>query len=155
MKVKLAIMIVTSMLILAFASFNWQIGTVLAIDAYNNDITHIEIWQYNGTSWNLKANFTSSGQSVRVVDGQAVKFIVGIKFSNALASSSSEAISFTRVYMNITDGGSIWNNKELNNTSCSLVGSFYYLKEQGIWNVTGYPQSGVTYSCTVLYQGYY
>ena len=152
MKVKLAIMIVTSMLILAFASFNRQIGTVLAIDSYGNDITHIEIWQYNGTSWNLKANFTSSGQSVRVVDGQAVKFIVGIKFNATLASSSSEAISYTRVYMNIT---SIWNNKELNNTSCSLVGSFYYLKEQGIWSVTGYPQSGVTYSCTVLYQGYY
>jgi len=124
-------------------------------DAYGNDINYVEIWQFNGTTWVLKANFTSSGGSVRINDNQQVKFNVGIKLNSTLASSSNEAISYTRVYMNITyDSNFIWQNVELNNTSCQLVGNFYYLIETGIWS-TNLPIAGKTYACTVLYQAYY
>jgi hypothetical protein len=128
---------------------------VYAADSYGNDITFIEVWQYNGTAWNLLANFTSTGGNVRVHDSWAINFTVGIRINSTLVSSTSDAIAYTRVYMNITDGGSIWNNAELNNTACSLSGSYYYLTEQGHWNTTGKPTAGVTYACSILYQAYY
>lgn len=128
---------------------------VFAADSYGNDIYCAEIWQYNGTAWNLLANFTSTGGSVRVHDSWAINFTIGIKINSTLVSSTSEAIAYTRVYMNITDGGSIWTNEELNNTSCSLDGDYYYLTEEGYWNEAGEPVAGTTYACSVLYQGYY
>lgn len=132
-----------------------QIGLVWGADAYGSDIQFIEVYQWNGTAYNLVENFTSSGGSCRVVENNTIKFIVGIKFNKTLASDNAEAISFTRVYSNITDGGSIWNNEELNHTSIDSDANFYYLKENGVWNETGKPSSGVTYNCSFLYQGYY
>jgi len=126
-----------------------------ASDSYGNDINWVAVYQWNGTEYVLRHNITSSGGTYRIHNGQVTKFVVNIKFNSSLASGSAEAIQFTRVYMNITNGGTIWNNKELNNTSCDLVGSFYILNEQGIWNSTGQPTGGTTYACSVLYQGYY
>jgi len=126
---------------------------VYGSDAYGNDIQFVEVHQYNGSAWNLVHNFTSSGGSCRVHDGWITNFTVSIKFNSTFASNNEEAISYTRVYMNISE--SVWTNEELNNTACSLVGSFYILEEQGCWNQTGKPESGVTYECSVLYQGYY
>jgi hypothetical protein len=128
---------------------------VFAADSYGNNINYVEVWQYNGTGWALLANFTATGGSVRVHDGWPTNFTVGIQLNSTLATSTAEAISYTRVYMNITDGGTIWNNVELNNTACSLSGSYYLLTEQGYWNTTGQPVTGVTYACSILYQAYY
>lgn len=131
------------------------IRLVYAADSYSNDIGFVEVWQYNTTAWTMLANFTTTGGSVRIHDSWATNFTVGICINSTLVSSTSEAIAYTRIYMNITDGGSVWNNAELNNTSCSLSGSYYYLTEQGHWNATGKPETGVTYACSVLYQAYY
>lgn len=128
---------------------------VFAADSYGNDINFVEVWQHNGTDWNLLDNFTTTGGSVRVHDSWVLNFTVGIMVNSTLVSSVSDAIAYTRVYMNITDGGAIWNNVELNNTACSLNGSYYYLTEQGHWNATGKPVAGVTYACSILYQAYY
>lgn len=124
-----------------------------AADAYGNDVEFVEIYQYDGSAWNLVENFTSSGGSCRVHDGWPTNFTVSIKFNSTLASSTAEAIDYTRLYMNISE--SIWTNEELNNTACSLVGSFYILTEEGHWNQTGKPVAGTTYECSVSYQGYY
>ena len=124
-----------------------------ASDAHGDDINFIEVWQWNTSDYVLKANFTSIGGSCLVDDDEAIKVIVSIKFNDTLASSEAEAISYTRLYMNISEG--IWTNKELNNTSCLHSGAFYWLKENGIWNQTGKPQWGITYECSVLYQGKY
>ena len=126
--------------------------TVYAADIHNNDINYIEVWQWNGTHYNLLANFTSSEQSVRVVHEQPLNFTVGIQLNSTLASSVAEAIAYTRCYMNISGG--VWTNEELNNTSCSLSGNFYYLTEMGHWNSTGLPAEGVDYDCAVLYEDY-
>jgi hypothetical protein len=125
-------------------------------DSYGNDITYAEVWQHNGTAWNLVENFTSSGGSTRIHDGWQVKFYIGLKLNSTLAASQAEAIDFTRVYMNITYiGGSVWTNKELNNTSCSgPSGGFYYLEEEGLWNMD-LPVAGRTYTCDVKAQFYY
>lgn len=126
---------------------------VFASDSYGDDINFIEVWQWNSSHYVLEANFTSTDQSCLIVENQPIKIIVSIKFNDTLASSEAEAISYTRVYMNISEG--IWTNEELNHTSCFHSGDFYWLKENGVWNQTGYPVAGVTYECSVLYQGYY
>lgn len=131
---------------------------VWAADSYGNDIISIEVWQYNTTNWNLLANLTSSGGSVRVHDSWEINFTVQIKFNDTLAASTSEAIDYTNVTMNITHGTGPtydWTNVELNNTSCQDIGNFYFLKEQGHWHETGKPQEGITYECAVLFKGYY
>ena len=154
----ISIMIIILIVILVYPMiFGFSfISIVYAADAYGSDITHIEIYHHNGTAWVLVGNCTSSsGQSYSVHDTWPIKFLVNMKFNNTLASSTAEAISYTRVYMNITNGGSIWTDEELNNTACSEVGDFYELEEEGVWNATGYPVAGVTYECSVLYQGYY
>ena len=156
---KILILTLISILILTliFISNSNSKLFVYAADAEGNDINFVEVWQWNGTDYDLKGNVTLSGQSVIVNDNQTVKFIVSIKFNSTLASSQNEAVSFTRVYMNITyDSSFIWQNKELNNTSVSgPSGGFYWIKENGVWNSTGYPAAGVTYECSILYQGYY
>lgn len=152
---KLTIAIVIAGILISTIFLHSETWLVVAADSFGNDINFIEVWQWNGTGYILKANFTSTDQSVRVHDGDAIKFVVSIKFNSTFADSTAEAIEFTRIHMNITDGGTIWNNEELNNTSCSLVGSFYMLQEEGVWNNTGYPAAGVVYTCNVLYQGYY
>jgi len=148
-------------LVLLLLMLNFDDSPVLRLaycspeDVYGNDVLYVEVWQYNGSAWTLIVNFTGSVGNAKLHDNWEVKFIVGIRFNSSLASSNSEAIEYTRVFMNITHNGSyIWQNNELNNISCVLNGDFYYLKEEGIWNVD-LPQEGETYDFSVLYQGYY
>jgi hypothetical protein len=120
------------------------------------DINFINVYQYDsGTSlWVLRANFTTSGDSVRISDSQEVRFEVGYKFNKTLAGSEAYAYSNTTVTMNITVG--IWNNVALNTTIVTgqSDATYYYLIRQGDWNVT-LPVGGTTYTCTFLYRGYY
>lgn len=116
-------------------------------DSYGNDLTFVEVWEDDV----LKANYTSSGGSLRVNASKTIKFVVGIKFNSTLASSETEAISYTQVLMNITG---IWNNQELNNTSCVLNSGFYWLKKEGIL-ATNTLTEGQTYDCSVLFKAYY
>jgi hypothetical protein len=151
----LGLTLILSLLLISFLLVQDDTLIVYAADSYGNDINFVEVWQYNGSAYNLLANFTVTGGSVRVHDSWPTNFTVGIQINSTLVSSTADAIAYTRVYMNITDGGSIWNNVELNNTACSLSGSYYYLTEQGHWNQTGKPVAGVTYACSILYQAYY
>jgi hypothetical protein len=133
-----------------------QIAIGSPADVYGNDIDFIEIWQYNGTDYILKANLTSDGGTVRVEDNKPIKFVIGIQFNNSLAINSQEAIDYTKVLMNITyNSNFIWQNVELNNTACITGTEFYFLFEEGVWNQTSYPKAGETYECSVLYQAYY
>lgn len=148
--------------LLAFAVFSQVnrdcfVSIVYGADAYGSDIDYVEIWQWNGTDYVLRHNITTDpgGATYRIYNEQVVKFIVSIMFNDTLASSNQEAIDFTKVYANITDGGSSWNNAEFNNTACSSSGGFYWLKEEGVWNQTGKPTGGVTYAVSIRYDGYY
>jgi len=145
---KLGLTLTTAFLLICLILTQFpQRYTVLAVDSYGDDINYIEVWEGD----TLKANFTSSGGTVKVNASKQIRFIVGIQFNDTLASSTAEAIDYTRVYMNITG---IWTNVELNNTACQHSGSWYYLKEEG--NLTANTLSeGETYECSVLYQGYY
>jgi hypothetical protein len=149
-------------IILALTLMHVDSGTFIRVayaspaDSYGNDILFIEVWQYNGSGYVLMHNITSTGGTYRINDNQTTLFNVTVCFNSTLASSQSEAVSFTRVYMNITDGGTIWNNQLLTNIAVSgPTNGFYYLVKQATWNSTGYPVAGTTYSISTLYQGYY
>jgi len=136
-----------ALLIVALLGFSHDGFVSLVFAAYGNDLKYIEVWEGN----TLKANFTSSGGTVRVNASNTITFNVSICINSTLVSSSAEAVSYTAVYMNITG---IWTNMELNNTSVVLNGSFYYLIEKGVLNA-GTLSEGQTYDCSVLYKAYY
>lgn len=125
-------------------------------DIYSNNINNIEVWQYNGSAWNLVVNFSTSGGSERIHDGWATSFIVQVKLNTSLASSASEAHSYTRVNMSIIDGGTVWPiTTMLNDTGTpSSSGGFWYVKKLGNWT-SSLPSPGVTYSCNATFQAYY
>jgi hypothetical protein len=146
-------------LLIAFAiSTNRNSLLAFAADSYGNDITHVEVWQFNTTQDILKANFTATAESERIHDTWSTSFIVGVKINSSLVASSAEAISYTRINMTIirTDTSAyIWNNVPLNNSAtATLVSTFYYTTKIGNWT-SSLPESGVTYNCTVVYQAYY
>jgi len=151
------ILSVALILIILMAVLPGSPFTVLVFaDSYSNDINNIEVWQYNGSAWNLLANFTTSGGSVRIHDGYETSFIVQVKLNTSLASSASEAHSYTRVNMSITDGGTIWPISTMLNDSGtpSSSGGFWYVKKLGNWT-SSLPSPGVTYSCNATFQAYY
>ena len=123
---------------------------VYAADSYGNDINYVEVWEDSV----LRANFTVSGGSVRVDAHKQIKIVVSIRLNSSLAGSNSEAIDYTKVLVNITDGSNyVWLNRELNNTSCVLSGSYYYLKEEGLLAENSLSE-GVTYDVSVKYEVY-
>jgi hypothetical protein len=133
------------------------VPNVFGADSQGNDITYCEVYQYNGSSWNLVYNFTSSGGSTRIHDSWQTSFVVGTKFNDSLASSQSEASNYTEVYMNITaiGGPSVWTNVVLNETSCTgPTSSYYWLTDIGNWT-SSLPSPGVTYNCTIDFRPYY
>jgi len=130
---------------------------VFGADSQGNDITFCEVYQYNGSDWNMVVNFTASGGSARIHDSWPTSFVVGTKFNSSLCSSQSEASNYTEVYMNITavGGPSVWSNVVLNETSCTgPTSDYYWLQDVGNWT-SDLPSSGVTYNCTVDFRPYY
>jgi len=161
MRKKLIVVAIVLMVLLAFPMLNQQfciLKVAWCADSYGNDISYVEVWQYNGTAWNLVINFTSSGGSTRIHDSWTTKFIVMCKLNSTLASSQTEAKDYTKNLMNITYGSPItyvWQNKELNFTSCTgPTSGFYYIERWGNWT-SDLPQQGVTYTCALDYQQYY
>ena len=151
MKVKLSLLTVFSVLVLLALMMPRNFTNLYVYgspaDSYGNDILYIEVWEGN----TFKANFTSSGGTVRVNASNTITFNVSICLNSTLASSTSEAVSYTAVYMNVTG---VWTNVELNITSVVLNGNFYYLVEKGVLNA-GTLTEGQSYDCSVLYKAYY
>ena len=142
----LGFVLALTLLVLPFND-NALLRLAFAADTYGNDINYVEIWEGNV----LRANFTASGGSVRVNASAVLTFNVSIRLNSTLAASTSEAVSYTAVYMNITG---VWSNVELNNTSVQLTGSYYYLVERGVLAANSLSE-GQTYDCRVLYKAYY
>lgn len=131
------------------------IRVVWAADALGNDIEYVEVYQYNGTAWNMVENFTVSGGSTRITDSWQTRFVVGVQLNDTLADDTAEARSYTRANMTIVDGGTVWNNESLNDTgTVQDIGSYYYVPYEGNWT-SNLPAAGVTYNCTVNYEVYY
>lgn len=160
MKRKLSIACVALLATLSASLILSQTDTLLLVkaigtpDAYGNVIVWHTIEQWNGTAWVILQNVTTStAWTQRVVDSQPIRFQVKWRLNNTLAGSEAEAVTYTRVKMNITVG--IWDNKAFNNTSTSSDASYYYGVELGTWNVTGQPVAGTTYNVATRYEAYY
>lgn len=127
-------------------------------DLHNNDFRNIAVYQYNGTATNLVKNFTATGGSERILDSQPIDFEVVVKLNLTLASSTSEAKTFTRANMTITRTDTsvkIWDNVALNQSATvTSDANFYYVTFLGNWTSV-LAVAGVTYNCTTVYQAYY
>jgi hypothetical protein len=131
---------------------------VHASDAYGNDIKWIYVEQYNGTAWNLVYNYTSSGGSNRILDNQKINFTVFTCLNKTYASSTAEALSFSRVNVTISTGGSPisgWSNIPCNQSATVLSdATYYYVTSFANWT-TPLAIAGSTYNCTFVYQAYF
>jgi hypothetical protein len=133
---------------------------VWAQDSYGDDINDTIVSQYNGSSWLFVQQFSANG-SARVNENQSISFLVTVKFNATLlaTNSSSGADSATRVNMTIVQADNasniIWNNLVLNSTGTpGFTAPYWYVQKLGNWT-TILPVSGVTYNCSIYYQGSY
>lgn len=142
--------------IIAGSFYNFPVLNVAwAADAHGNDITFILIEQWDGAAYQVVYNFTTSGGSTRVQDSLKIRFTVGVKLADSLASNQNEAGHWTDVKMNITNGGAIWTNKDLTFSSKSGPSAgFYYVRFVEVWDDVGKPAAGVTYTCVAKYTAY-
>ena len=153
---KLLLFLLVGVLVLTTLTYVFRphgawINVAYAADSSGNAILWIRISQYDGGGWVERVNSTASDFSILVEEAEAVKFQVGIRFNDTLAGSESEAVEYTRVYLNIS---TVVTNQELTNETISYTAPWYYLTETYTWNQTSYPVAGEDYACTVWYQGY-
>lgn len=153
MKNKILTSILFSFILLGLI-FNYESTLIVFADIHNNDITRLEVYQYTLGSWKLLLNVTSTGQSCDIDANKAIRFNVTVRLNKTLADNDNEAIEYSKVLMNITNGGTVWNNKLLNNTDVSSDADWYYLIETGNWS-SDLPSEGVEYTCTIRYEAYY
>ena len=141
-----------------FSILNFYV--VWASDAYGDDINDTIVQQYNGSAWVLIQQFSANG-SARITDSWPTSFLVTVKINGSLlaTNTSSGANIATRVNMTIiqADNASniIWNNLVLNSTGTpSFINPYWYVAKLGNWTAA-LAVSGVTYNCSIYYQGSY
>jgi len=131
----------------------WAIGTP---DAYGNVIMNLTIHQWNTTHW-VEILFwdNDTNWAVRVEPDLAINLTFWLRLNNTLAASVNQAVDYTQVLTNITNGGAQWTNEEFNNTASASAGSYYYYQEQGFWNMSGVPAAGTDYTVVSDYNAFY
>jgi len=141
-------------------------------DAFNNQIVSICISTYNGTDWNYNINgyyggtdsielpsdvtnhvvYSSGNIYWRITATYPVRFRVVTYMNKTLADSAYDAIIFTNIYMNITDGGySLINEHYPSGTGSSLNATYWKVISTYDWSVGGLPQAGILYNLEVAY----
>jgi len=144
-------------------------------DAYGNRIMSLCLQRWNGTAWvyftdgytydgnihEMPADVTAmheyiSGQNWwRVPDNTPLKFRIAVELNYSFATTTDDAVSKTKVYINITASGYSLTNQlfgsavGIDRTSYWVVVSLY------TWNVTGQPNSGIEYNVGLRYEVYY
>ena len=156
----LSIFLITTLCALALMNMNQKYSLIKSVkaigtpDAYGNVIMNLTIHQWNGTLWELLQTVTTdTNWTQRVVDSQPINITICWRLNKTLASTTTLARTYTRVYINIS---TIWTNNEMNYTgSVSSDATYYYGYERAYWNQTGKPESGVTYDVATKYEAYY
>lgn len=147
------LLLASSLLVLSSTHTDLRVAAIGTPDAYGNVIMYLAVYQHNGTHWVLLLNHTSdSNWTQRVEDSDPINITVKWRLNNTLAASEAQAVSYTRVLMNIS---TVWTNEELNNTSTDSDATYYYGIEEAHWNHTGKPEAAVDYDVATKYEAYY
>ena len=133
---------------------------VYASDSYGDDINDTVISQYN-TTWTQIIDATGN-TSAKCDPNLQISFLVTVKINGSIiGTNTSSYAQNTATMVNMTivqaDNASniIWNNLTLNATGTpSFTSPYWYCSKLGNWT-SNLAQSGVTYNCTITYQGYY
>lgn len=163
-KISIIPLVVTLLVATLFLSSPQYCNLVYAAgvpDAYGDHIDLFQVWQNKTGTYLYKgavsgANYTASFQ-IKVDAGPAIMFNVTIHLNYTFATNIAEAVTNTRVYMNVTGAGAVgWTNKLLaNNDGGTDGGTYWSVIWFDVWNEALCPAAGVTYTISALYQAYY
>jgi len=132
-------------------------------DAYGNQILNFKVYQNDTGAWVWKGTITSAnytaGFQIRVEEGPCVMFNVTVRLNKTMASNIAEAVTNTRVYMNISDAGAVWTNELMDDWNDGGVdvgpGTYYSVTYSEIWSDATKPLAGITYDISIKYEAYY
>ena len=166
MKTKKAMLFVSAFLtvILFLALTNIVDRAILGVyasgtpDAYGDRIFEVSVWQNNIMKGNITYNNYTLGVQVKVDALTATQFNCTVKLNSTFAASTAEAITNTRVYINITytNGTVIISTTEMTDYAATgPTSNFYYVKSCYTWDdPTNHPIAGVTYYVWFRYDVY-
>lgn len=123
-------------------------------DSHGNRIESLKVYQNKTGSFDWVAtidtgNYTSD-MTVEIDANYPTFFAVAVRINNTLASSTDDAKSKTRVYLNISEG--VYTNEDLTAVSSDPGGDWYYVVYQcDPWT----PTTDTLYNCAVRYEAYY
>jgi len=157
----LALLLVIPLMFLIFNGTNPKAFITFASgtpDAYGDCIYEGSVWQSSVMKGNVTYNNYTSGVQVKVDALTATTFNCTVKLNSTFASSTSEAISNTRVYLNITytNGTVVVSSTEMTDYSATgPSGDQYTVYSYYLWNdPTHHPIAGTTYYVWFRYEVY-
>jgi len=131
-------------------------------DAYGDQINTVDVFQYVDSAWVWKGQVTktnyTSGIQVKVDALTETRFNCSVLLNSTFASSTSEAITNTRVYLNITyaNGTTVIATTEITDYAATgPTGNQYTVYSYYLWNdPTHHPIAGTTYYVWFKYDVY-
>ena len=131
-------------------------------DAYGDQIYTLNVYQYVVSTWVWKGQVThtnyTSGIQVKVDVLTETRFNVSVLLNSSFASSTAEAITNTRIYVNVTytNGTTVVATTEMTDYSATgPTGSQYTVNSYYLWNdPTHHPIAGTTYYVWFKYDVY-
>ena len=144
-------------------------------DSYGDRIVSLCLQYWNGSAWVYfsdgytydgsihefpgdvtTAHEYSSGQIWwRVPDNTPLKFRVATQLNYSFASSTDDAVSKTKVYINITASGYSLTNQLFGDAVGIDRTTYWTVVSLYTWNVTGQPFAGNSYDIVIRYEAYY
>ena len=148
------------MFALVFPLFNMTNFKVFASgtsDLYGDRIYEVSIWQNSIMKGNITYDNYTLGIQVNVDAQVLTRFNCTVKLNSSFASSTNDALTNTRVYLNITytNGTVVIDTVEMTDYSANFLDNFYYVKSYYDWNdPTVHPIAGTTYYSNFRYEVY-
>jgi len=153
--VLIPIMLLVSSMMAKDTFFVFAVGTA---DAYGDQINECSVWQGAVMKGNITHSNYTLGVQVKVDALTATQFNCSVLLNDTFASSTAEAQTNTRVYINITytNGTAIISTTEITDYYAVDNGDgFYTVKSYYLWDdPTHHPIAGVTYYVWFKYDVY-
>jgi hypothetical protein len=127
-------------------------------DAYGDQIDECSVWQSATMMGNITKNNYTLGVQINVNSLTATLFNVSVLLNDTFATSTAEAKTNSRVYLNITysNGTTVISTTEITDYYAVDLGTgFYLVKSSYLWNdAANHPIAGVTYYVWLNYEVY-